>query len=236
MISKIHYMFKNQWYKLFLGLSLGLMLVSTNQAYSMTNKQLLATMLPDNCYFSGDFKQSKKIKALPKALNSQGGFLYSCKLGLIWETQSPIKESMVFSTERLNFLVKDQHSAENMDSVQHDFLAKLLLGLMAADIQLIENEFELEISEADSQKSSLTLVPKVKMIKETIQSVILEKAANPKSLVITITDKNQQVTTINTNEVARYDDDKGFKTRCISHKYHTNACALLLDPERVRNN
>lgn len=223
----------NHWFKVVLRLSLVLTLLSFNSAYSLTNKQFLASMLPDNCYFSGDFSQTKKIKALPKPLASNGGFLYSCKLGLIWETKTPIKESLVFSTDQLNFLVKDESSAENLESVQHDFLAKLLLGLMAADTQFIEKEFEIEMDATESQQSSLIMVPKGKMIKEAIQSVVLEKAANKKNLVITITDKNQQVTKINTIEVARYTDDNDFKKRCASQQYHSNACALLLDPERV---
>ena len=119
--------------------------------------------------------------------------------------------------------------------MQHDFLAKLLLGLMAADIGVIENEFDLKMGESDSQQSSLIMVPKGEMIKKAIQSVELQKEQNKKNLIITITDKNGQVTKINTKEVERYSDDKDFKKRCTTQQYHSNACALLLDPERVRD-
>ncbi len=205
--------------------------LATTFAYANSDKELeiLKSMLPEACFFSGEFNQSKQIKTLPVPLKSNGEFVYSCDSGLIWNTQKPIVESLVFTNEKLHFLVLDQSTQENLDGVQHFFLANLLLSLMAGDTQFIANEFKL-ISSKD-QHGILTLKPKNKMVKQAIQSVMLKKIESSNVLEISITDSKQQITQIVSSEKQQFKANDDFVKSCMS--LSTSSCKLLLDPVRI---
>ena len=210
-------------------------------ANTKENIQVLKSMMPKVCHFSGEFSQTKQIKTLPVPLVSNGEFIYSCDLGLIWKTQKPVVESLVFTHQKLNFLVPEKLSIENLDGVQHDFLANLLLGLMAGNTEFITKEFEIEISEKKDNLIQLILVPKNKMVKQAINSVVLEKSSsNEKSkngLQISIIDKNQQLTKIVSLEKQQFTvndtiiKDEIFAASCKS--LSVDGCKLLLNPVRI---
>ena len=206
-------------------------------ANSVESVEVLKSLMPKVCHFSGVFNQSKQIKTLPVPLNSTGEFIYSCDLGLIWKTQKPIVESLVFTNQKLHFLVPEKLSIENLDGVQHDFLGNLLLGLMSGNTEFISKEFEIDVSEQKGETTQLTLQPKNKMIKRAIQSVTLEKESTANELQIVITDKNNQVTKIISSEKQQYAQsenitkDTDFSKQCMS--LSADGCELLLNPVRI---
>ena len=200
-------------------------------ANSKEKLQALKSMMPKVCHFSGEFSQTKQIKTLPVPLVSNGEFIYSCDHGLIWKTQNPIVESLVFTNQKLNFLVPEKLSVENLDGVQHDFLANLLLGLMAGNTEFIAKEFEVEVSDKKDNLIQLILVPKNKMVKQAIDSVVLKKQTNKNELQISITDRNQQVTRIVSTEKKQYAKNDDFSNNCLS--FSADGCKLLLNPVRI---
>ena len=192
----------------------------------------LKSMMPKVCHLAGEFSQSKQIKSIPVPLVSKGEFVYSCDFGLIWKTLTPVTESLVFSNKKHHFLVQDKFTVENLDGVQHYFLADLLLGLMSGNTEFIAKEFELSTL-SDVQKG-LTLQPKNKMVKQAIQSVVLKKlddTNNKNALEITITDKNQQTTKIISSEKQQFANHDDFSISCMS--LSTSSCKLLFNPVRI---
>ena len=198
-------------------------------ANSDENLHSLKSMMPKVCHFSGEFIQTKQIKTLPIPLVSNGVFVYSCELGLIWQTQKPIIESLVFTNEELHFLVPEKRSIENLDGVQHNFLANLLLGLMAGNTDFIENEFE--ILRIENEQNTLTLSPKNNMVKRAILTVVLNKKTEINELEISITDKNKQTTKIVSTEKQQFVSNDDFSKNC--HSISTKSCELLLNPVRI---
>ena len=200
-------------------------------ANSVEDLLALKSMMPKVCHLSGEFSQSKQIKTLPVPLVSKGAFVYSCDSGLIWKTHTPISESLVFSNKKLHFLVQDKFTIENLDGLQHHFLADLLLGLMSGNTGFIADEFEL--SQLSDNQKSLILQPKNKMVKKAIQSVVLKKLddSNKNALEIIITDKNQQTTKIISSEKQRFANTDDFSIGCMS--LSIPSCKVLLDPVRI---
>ena len=217
-------------YQFIISSIMSFLLLLSSQTSMATEQKTLQEMLPKDCHFSGEFQQKKQIKSLPVPLNSAGVFSYSCDYGLIWATQSPIQEALVFTKENLHFLVPDNITVENLEGVQHDFIAKLLLGLLSGDTGFIEKEFD--ISETP-QSDSLLLKPKSTFVKRAINSVLLKKQPEGKSLSIKITDKNKQSTQIITKQSSQYANKDEFKQHCI--REFNDTCDLLLDPERISN-
>lgn len=213
-----------------------LMLSNVSASASADNSlALLKSMMPTVCHFSGEFSQAKQIKTLPIPLVSKGEFIYSCDLGLIWKTQEPVTESLIFTNQKLHFLIPEKLSIENLEGVQHDFLANLLLGLMAGNTEFIEKEFDLETIEAKNGVEGLSLIPKNKVVKQAILSVTLEKidssSLGKNGLQISITDKNLQVTRISSTEKQQYAKNDEFSQHCTS--LSADGCELLRNPVRV---
>lgn len=192
---------------------------------------LLTLMLPQVCHFAGEFSQSKHIKALPMPLASNGEFIYSCDLGLIWKTQKPVIESLVFTHQKLHFLVPEKLSVENLDSVQHEFLANLLLGLMAGNTGFIANKFEIKVLEKQGGIIALKLLPKSKLLRQAIDSVVLENQTEKNEIKISIIDNKQQITTIVSTEKRQYANKNDFLEGCVS--LSADGCELLKRPVRV---
>lgn len=203
------------------------------------HSQTLALIAPDACHFSGSFHQSKHVKSLPVLLESTGDFLFSCQYGLIWRTKQPVLESLIFTKENTHFLMTENEDATVLEGAEYDFMAKLLLGLMSGDTHYIEKAFEVEVQHtADSKKAieatettnkqTIQLTPKSKFIKKAIHSVLLSKELTNASLRITITDKNQQATKIETKQVKTFSDEKGFGKYCSTQFADSETCQLLM--------
>ncbi len=119
------------------------------------------------CSFSGNFVQTKIITGLDKKLASTGAFYYHCDSGVIWSTNTPIEETLVFSRSGDNFQIKDQQALK-LKSRQSKLLGKLLNSMMSGDRTEIEQQFLINNTE-----SGYELLPKKKSLKRAIKSIQL---------------------------------------------------------------
>ncbi len=99
---------------------------------------------PD-CHYTADFVQRKTLPSLPVPLVSQGSLLFACDLGLIWHTAGPIQETLVYTADSAHFRVDSAGRTHLLQGVAHDFMANLLLGLMAGDSAAVTGHFDVEI-------------------------------------------------------------------------------------------
>lgn len=124
--------------------------------------------LPESpCSFSGNFVQTKIITGLDKKLESTGAFYYHCDSGVIWSTNTPIEETLVFNRSGDNFQIKDQQALK-LKSRQSKLLGKLLNSMMSGDQTEIEQQFLINNTE-----NGYELLPKKKSLKRAIKSIQL---------------------------------------------------------------
>lgn len=118
------------------------------------------------CFTSGKFHQTKKLEAIEKPIQSEGMFIFSCEHGLIWHTQSPILETIIYSKTGDHFRITEDKTAERLKGRIHSRLSSLLINLIGNDKKYISKLFETETT-----KNSLELTPKKRQLKKFIQSI-----------------------------------------------------------------
>ena len=183
--------------KPFLLICLTTLLVSSPGSAQTADNELL--LPPSSCVFSGDFKQSKHLKGLPTPIESNGQFFYHCDLGVIWKTISPIEEALVLTNIGDSFTIENKQS-KPLKSQQNKLLSELITGLMGANQQYINENFELSKQSTIAAKA-FTLIPKKRRLKRGIKQIDLRFSTDSPSnsseeVRISMLDRNKQWTHI----------------------------------------
>lgn len=194
--------------------------------------------LPNSpCSFSGNFIQTKTISGLDKKLESSGSFYYHCQAGVIWSTNSPINETLIFSRTGNNTQIKEQNIS-TLKGRQSKLLGRLLNSMMGGNQVEIEQQFSLSMLESKTNK--FELLPKKKSLKRAIKQIqlmfnqtennALESSLNQTS--IQIRDRKDQLTHIestqtNTFELTDADSDQLRHSHCVTSGLTSLACDQL---------
>ncbi|MBL4851587.1 MAG: outer membrane lipoprotein carrier protein LolA [Gammaproteobacteria bacterium] len=203
---------------------------SSIYANDQTMGAALAETLPQHCLLSGNFTQTRRLRTLPAPLVSSGQFFFSCHNGLIWQTESPINETLVYTQQEYYFQIKEEQSPQLLQSRLHDHLAKILLGLMSADKHYLQEQFT--INNESNNKMSFILKPKDKQLKRGLKKIILrqENALN----TIKIVNINKETTRIvisNTQDL-NWQSNNHTQSFCqdLTAKIQL-ACDILMQPK-----
>lgn len=188
----------------------------------------LNDVLPSECYVRGSYTQNKILSALPRAVSSHGTFLFHCERGLIWHTQTPVEETLIYTRGRKHYYVDAQGTASVLSGKVHKRLAKLLNGLIGADSRYLEKYF---IPTVDNNQH-VQLAPKKRAMKKFIQAIDIvretgdgtEQAKEAMNITLRHTENNQ--THIVIDDITVFDSlspsqcEKEFPQR-------TSACPVL---------
>jgi len=169
------------------------------------------------CSFTGTFEQVKTLAGLPEPLVSNGVFYYHCDRGVIWKTQQPVSESLVFQKLGQAYKVNDGQSVR-LKSRQGKLLGQLLNNLISGDTARLETYFEL----SQSNEQQLHLKPKKPSIKRAIKTIVLETHVGPfenadHAVKISLVDRNQQLTEIVSVQTERFDATTDYLEQCSAH-------------------
>ena len=191
--------------KLFLFICLATLFASSYGWAQTADDELL--LPPSSCVFSGDFKQSKHLKGLPAPIESSGQFFYHCDLGVIWKTISPIEETLVLTNIGESFIIENNQS-KPLKSQQSKLLSELINGLMGANQQYINENFQIR-KQSITTAEAFTLIPKKRRLKRGLKQIDLSFAAeslssNSEEVLISILDRNKQWTHIKSTKYTDY--------------------------------
>lgn len=146
---------------------------------------LLSELLPQQCVFAGEFTQSRTLQNIPVPLISSGKLFFSCDGGLIWQTNIPITETLVYSKQKHYFQIQDDGQVQGLKTRVHAYLAQVLLSLMGADIEQLQQNFVVsdgveEVSveknqtkESNKQSMTAVLQPRNKRFKKFLREIVL---------------------------------------------------------------
>ena len=203
-----------------------------NTAFAnIDEKALLQSVMPTACHFSGGFMQSKTVQGLPKPLVSEGEFFFSCDMGMIWQTQAPFAESLIYSNY-FNYRIIDD-DIEKLSSLTHYGMSKVMLKMLNGDVDYFAKSFEAVLL-ADNE---LSLSPESKFMKKAIDKIILKKiqAGHSLALHVSIYDRGQQLTTIAIDKLVEYDlkTKQRVQERCEeAYLEQKKLCEVLRFPAR----
>lgn len=130
------------------------------------NTDTLQEYLPSGCHHAGQYRQEKTLAGLEQALITEGSFVYSCELGLIWHTAAPVTETIIYKITAEHFLLSEDNILDPLDGRVHKALGTLLNHLVGGDTAYLQRNFHLAVAD-----NALRLNPKQKRLKKFIQYI-----------------------------------------------------------------
>jgi hypothetical protein len=139
--------------------------------------------LPQNeCSFAGVFEQSKHISGFDSPLISSGVFYYSCQGGVVWKTELPISETLVFQKHGATYTGQNNSLIE-LKSKPIKMLGRLLNSLIGGDREALTELFVISqaVEEPGSGKkvSHITLIPRKRNMRRAIKVIELVYLTTP---------------------------------------------------------
>ncbi len=121
----------------------------------------LQHFLPEDCYFSGAFKEVKQLPDVAD-LSSHGHFYFDCQLGLIWQTKAPLQHTLYYAIKGQHYEQKPGAAPKVLKGRAHKNLGRLLTSLLAGDSEWLLRYFKVDGQPQDASTkldySSLRLV------------------------------------------------------------------------------
>jgi len=187
--------------------------------------------LPQHCHFSSQFKQTKSLVSLPVPLKSSGNIYFSCQAGLIWQTQLPIQEELVLTQRSVHFQYSQTNQLETINSLQTQFLSKLLIGLISVNKSYINETFSVETLSENQFK----LTPNNNKVKKAIESINISLVSAKQELLIDILQKDQTKISIRSFSPSVFDSSTPHITQCQISTSSKLLCEALFNPIQTAN-
>lgn len=184
----------------------------------------LAQFLPNHCEFQGRFIQEKRLLNVPVPLQSSGLLYFHCLFGLIWITERPFEEAMIYTNKNAHWRAEPPKDFKRLTNKANQSLADFLLDFLGSDGSSLLTQFNFHLIEGHVDLLQGKLTPKGKWIKKALNAIILQRKAplalSPLSkkragslggqaedlqklpvLTIAIQDRNEQSTNITITEI-----------------------------------
>ncbi len=202
-----------------------------------TEEQLLSSMFPSGCHFSGQFSQQKSMQGLPVPLKSAGDFYYSCDLGLVWHTSEPFSEAILYVNSTNNFRAEDDGTLTPLSGVARYIMSNIFVRLLKGDTGYFTDEFAVTKEPDDT----LLLIPESEMMRKGLEATRIAKSgtgdgdALQPAVTIKVTDATGQNTQVLIDQIEEYSFEgkrKAWEQCETLYSGKTNWCRVLLSPAR----
>ncbi len=195
-------------------------LTISNSAWAENSELDLNQWLPQSCLLSGDFSQEKQLAAVPGPLQSSGQMIFDCQQGLIWNTQEPVAETLIYKLDGKHQRFIDNSEPERLSGRAHRELGKMLNHIIGADVDYLNQHFQTSPIDHGVQ-----LVPKSKRMRKHLPSIdITQQNDRVQMLLRHAEGESTRIAIHNTRELTELN-----QTLCQQQwpQLH-NACAALL--------
>jgi hypothetical protein len=125
----------------------------------------------------GAFEQRKTLKGFRKPLVSSGAFAVSRHKGVVWHTQAPFASTLVVTRDRVLARQADGSIARTLNAAEEPavrMISETLFGVMAADLAVLSERFQIEGELAGAEGWRLVLLPRDAALARWVQRVELE--------------------------------------------------------------
>jgi hypothetical protein len=156
----------------------------------------LDSYLPQGCYHAGEYQQHKTLAGMDKPLITDGSFAFNCNQGLIWHTQSPIIETIIYKAQGDHVIVRADGSTQALDSRAQRALGKILNNLIGGNSDYLQQTFSIteksnSIEEGNSAEkdSSIELIPKNKQMQKFLHSLSITPQAESVKITLQLAEQ-----------------------------------------------
>jgi hypothetical protein len=172
--------------------------------------------LPSGCYHAGEYQQKKTITGVDIALNTIGTFVFNCDQGLIWHTQTPIHETLIYKIKGRHSIINSEGIIKNLDGRIHRELGKLLTNLIGGNKEYLTQHFSSAPIHTDNTKkdatSGIELTPKNKQMQKFLHS--LQITPDTEAVNITLFLAEKETTQIRISDLKSFSEMT--QSQCIA--------------------
>ncbi len=159
-----------------------LMFAAPFAAWADTTK--LSGYLPESCYLAGEYQQHKTLAGMDKPLITDGSFAFNCNQGLIWHTQAPITETIIYKLQGNHVVLRADGSAQALDGRAQRALGKILNNLIGGNSDYLKQTFSIA-----EKNSSLELIPKNKQMQKFLHSLSITPQADSVKITLQLAEQ-----------------------------------------------
>ena len=156
-------------------------------AWAGTTK--LSSYLPEGCYHAGEYQQHKTLAGMDKPLITDGSFAFNCNQGLIWHTQSPITETIIYKAQGDHVIMHADGSAQVLDSRAQRALGKILNNLIGGNSDYLQQTFSILEKNSTEKDSSVELIPKNKQMQKFLHSLSITPQADSVKITLQLAEQ-----------------------------------------------
>lgn len=159
-----------------------ILLLCCGLAQGQARPQLLEgvrSRLNETPVLRGAFEQKKTVKGFSRPLVSTGSFLLVRDHGILWDTEKPFAARLTVTPRLLEAEHGEGGAGYRLDAEKDPGVAivnRLLLALVAGDLQELTTHFEVEGALGDEGAWTLKLTPSSAGLKKVFTSIRLEGA------------------------------------------------------------
>lgn len=205
-----------------------LMLAAPLAAWADTT--ILSSYLLEGCYHAGEYQQHKTLAGMDKPLITDGSFAFNCNQGLIWHTQSPITETIIYKAQGDHLMVRADGSTQVLDSRAQRALGKILNTLIGGNSDYLQQTFSIVEKDSSIRKensakeSSVELTPKNKQMQKFLHLLTITPQAESVNITLQLAEQE----TISIRVFARRSFTSLDQTQCEQlPKLPPQACNIL---------
>lgn len=124
------------------------------------NLDELSELLSKDSMVGGRFIQEKTLSGFPKPMRTEGSFYLDLDRGIVWVTEKPFANTIIFSEDGLRS--KSQYATSRLSSQEIPYLKtvnELILGMLAGQTARLQADFEIELS-GNSDHWAMHLTPR----------------------------------------------------------------------------
>jgi len=201
-------------------------------AFAVNDKPL--DELPNHCYFSSQIEQKKILATLPVPLISIGKIYFSCEAGLIWHTNQPVEETLIFTTKTYQFKQDSKSTVEILNNQQTSFLSKLLLGIMSGDQEYINNNFTVN-SDNSIKQEGIQLKPKNNFLKKAVEHIVIQISSDQEQMTLNILQTDDTELQVRAFQTSTFEQAEINQQHCLDQELSKTACTALFNPQLAAN-
>lgn len=157
--------------KLISGIAASLILAASVFAVSLDD---VCAGLAKHPVTTGNFVQTKTMKANNRALKSSGNFIFGLE-GIVWNTLKPFPSTMAITKDRIIQTARDgsQTVIEASGNEIFGSVANTLTAVFSNDLTLLSKNFETSFTDNKNGTWSVALTPKDDTVKAVMKSLVL---------------------------------------------------------------
>lgn len=153
--------------------TLGLLLSATcAQAFDL---QQLDAQLSEPAVVRGDFIQQKHLRALPQPLVSEGRFVLSRELGLLWLLQKPLQQDYRINDAGVALRKGEAWQPTSTQRAAEQY-NKLFLAVLRGNSSALQQQFDLQLR-GTPDFWRLTLTPRSKLLQQIFTRILISGGA-----------------------------------------------------------